>query len=81
MIGYQVKLNLTGIFQKSKMPTWNEICQVLDELRILILEVQIELADPATVHPRRFYLQQFLTACKATWVEIMEKYGDVFPLG
>ena len=31
------------------MPTWNEICQVLDELRILILEVQIELADPATV--------------------------------
>ena len=41
------------------MPTWNEICQVLDEFRILILEVQIELADPTIVHPRRFYLQQF----------------------
>ena len=62
------------------MPTWNEICQVLHELRILILEVQIELADPATVYPRRFYLQQFLTACEATWMEIMDKYGDVFPL-
>ena len=81
MIGYQVKLNLTGIFQKSKMPSWNEICQVLDELRILILEVQIELADPATVHPRRFYLQQFLAACEATWMEIMDKYGDVSTLG
>ena len=63
------------------MPTWNEICQVLDELRILILEVQIELADPATVHPRKFYLQQFLAACEATWMEIMDKYGDVSPLG
>ena len=61
------------------MPTWNEICQVLDELRIL--EVQIELADPATVHSRRFYLQQFLAACEATWVEIMDKYGDRSPLG
>ena len=46
------------------MPTWNKICQVLHELRILIqIEVQIELADPATVHPRRFYLQQFFVAC------------------
>ena len=54
MIGYQVQLNLTGIFQKYKMPTWNEICQVLDELRILIPEVQIELADPATVQPRSY---------------------------
>ena len=81
MIGYQVKLNLTETFQKSKMPTWNEIRQVLDKLRILILEVQIELADPATVHPRRFYLQQFLAACEATWVEIMDKYGDRSPLG
>ena len=79
MIGYQVKLNLTGIFQKSKMPTWNEICQVLDELRILILEVQIELADPTTVHPRMFHLQ-FLAACEATWMEIMDKYEDVSPL-
>ena len=63
------------------MPTWNEICQVLDELRILILEVQIELADPATVPSRRFYLQQFLAACEATWMEIMDKYGDRSPLG
>ena len=37
------------------MPTWNEICQVLHDLRILILEVQIELADPATAHHRRFW--------------------------
>ena len=59
------------------MPTWNEICQVLHELRILILEVQIELTVPATVHPRRFYL----VACEATWMEIMDKYGDVSPLG
>ena len=81
MIGYQVKLNLTGIFQKSKMPTWNQICQVLHELRILIPEVQIELADPITAHPRRFYLQQFLAACEATWVEIRDKYGDRSPLG
>ena len=36
------------------MSTWNEICQVLHELRILILEAQIELADPATVHPRSY---------------------------
>ena len=62
------------------MPTWNEFCQVLGELRILILEVQIELADSATVHPKRFYLQQLLAACEATWVEIMDKYGDVFLL-
>ena len=63
------------------MPTWNEIYQVLHELRTLILEVQIELADPATVHPRRFYLQQFLAACEATWLKIMDKYGDRSPLG
>ena len=59
MIGYQIKLHLTGIFQKSKMPIWNEICQVLDDLRILILEVQIELADPATAHPRRLVYNSF----------------------
>ena len=41
------------------MPTWNEICQVLDELRILILEVQIELADPTTVHPRMYIYNSF----------------------
>ena len=56
------------------MPTWNEICQVLHELRILILEVQIELADLATVHDRRLGLQQLLTACEASWEEIMDKY-------
>ena len=44
------------------------------------MKVQIELADPATAHPRRFYLQQFLAACGATWVEIMDKYGDRSPL-
>ena len=53
------------------MPTWNEICQVLD----------VELADPSTVHPRRFHLQQFLASCEATWVEIMDKYGARSPLG
>ena len=63
------------------MPTWNEICQVLHYLRILILEVQIELADPATAHHRRFGLQQLLAACEATWVEIMDKYGDRSHLG
>ena len=62
------------------MPTWSDICQVLHELRILVLEVQIELADPATVHPRTFYLQQFLASCEATWVEIMDKYGHRSPL-
>ena len=74
MTGYQAKLNL--IFQKSKMPTWDEICQVLEELRTLILEIQIELADPATVQDRRPDLQQLLTACEATWEEIMDKYGN-----
>ena len=58
------------------MPTSNEIYQVLHELRILILEVQMELADPATVHDRRFGLQQLLAACEATWEEIMDKYGQ-----
>ena len=57
------------------MPTWNEICQVLHLLRILILEVHIELADPATVHDRRPGLQQLLAACEATWEEIMDKYA------
>ena len=63
------------------MPTWNKICQVLLDLRILILEVQIELADPATAHHRRFGLQQVLAAYEATWVEIMDKYGERSPLG
>ena len=58
------------------MPTWNENCQVLHELRTLILEVQIELADPATVQDRRPGLQQLLTAYEATWEEIMDKYGN-----
>ena len=56
------------------MPTLNEICQVLHELRILMLEVQIELAGPATVHDR-LDLQQLLAACEATWEEILDKYG------
>ena len=58
------------------MPTWDEICQVLEELRTLILEIQIELADPATVQDRRPGLQELLTACEATWEEIMDKYGN-----
>ena len=49
------------------MPTWEEICQVLEELQTLILEIEIELADPATVQDRRPDLQQLLTACEATW--------------
>ena len=58
------------------MPTWDEICQVLDELQTLILEIQIELADPATVQDRKPDLQQVLTACEATWEKIMDKYGN-----
>ena len=58
------------------MPTWNEICQVLHELWTLILEVQIELADPATAQDRRPGLQQLLTVCEVTWEEIMDKYGN-----
>ena len=54
------------------MPTWDEICQVLEELRTLILEIQSDLADPATVQDRRPDLQQLLTA----WEEIMDKYGN-----
>ena len=58
------------------MPIWDEICQVLQELRTLILEIQIELGDPATVQNRRPDLQQLLTACEATWEEIMDKYEN-----
>ena len=57
------------------MPTWNEICQVFHELKIHILEVQIELVDPATVHHR--FSVQVLPACEASWVEIMGKYGQI----
>ena len=48
------------------MLTWDEICQVLEELRTLILEIQSDLADPATEQDRRPDLQQLLTACFAT---------------
>ena len=58
------------------MPAWDEICQVLEELQTLILEIQIELADPATVQDRRPDLQELLTACEATWEEMMDKYGN-----
>ena len=58
------------------MLTWDEICQVLEELQTLILEIQIELADPATVQDRRPDLQELLTACEATWEKIMDKYGN-----
>ena len=49
------------------MPTWDEICQVLEQLRTLIEEIQSDLADPATEEERRSGLQQLLTACFATW--------------
>ena len=58
------------------MPTWDEICQVLEQLWTLILEIQSDLADPAIVQERRPGLQQLLTACFATWDEIVEKYAD-----
>ena len=58
------------------MPTWDEICQVLEQLRTLIEEIQSELANPATVQERRPSLQQLLTACFATWYEIVEKYAE-----
>ena len=56
------------------MPTWDEICLLLEDLRTLILEIQSDLADPAT--ERMPGLQQLLTACFATWEEIMDKYGN-----
>ena len=63
------------------MPTQDEICQVLEELWTLVLEIQIELADPATVQDRRPGLQHLLTACFAIWEEIIEKYGNRPPCG
>ena len=58
------------------MPTWDEICQVLEDLRTLLLEIQSDLADPATEQERRPSLQQLLTACFATWDKIMDKYRN-----
>ena len=58
------------------MPTWDEICQVLEQLRTLIEEIQSDLADPATEEERRSGLQQLLTACFATWDEIVKKYAE-----
>ena len=40
------------------------------------LEIQSDLADPATEQESRPSLQQLLTACFATWEEIMDKYGN-----
>ena len=57
------------------MPTWNEILHALEELRTLIEEIQSDLADPVTEEESRSGLQQLLTACFATWDEIVEKYG------
>ena len=59
------------------MPTWDEIRLLLEDLQTLILEIQSDLADPATEQERRPGLQQLLTACFATWEEIMERYGNV----
>ena len=47
------------------MPTWDEICQVLEQLWTLIEEIQSELANLVTVQERRPGLQQLLTACFA----------------
>ena len=58
------------------MPTWDEICQILEQLQTCILEIQSDLADPATEQDRRPDLQQLLTTCFATWEEIMETYGN-----
>ena len=58
------------------MPTWDEICQVLEQLRTLIEEIQSDLADPVTEEERRSDLQQLLIACFATWDEIVEKYAE-----
>ena len=57
------------------MPTWNKILDALQELRTLIEEIQSDLPDPATEEERRSDLQQLLTACFATWDEIVAKYG------
>ena len=58
------------------MPTWDEICQVLEQLWTLIEEIQSDLADPATEEERRSDLQQLLTAYFATWDEIVETYAE-----
>ena len=58
------------------MPTWDEIRQVLEQLRTLIEEIQSDLADPVTVQERRPGLQQLLAACFATWDQIVEKFAE-----
>ena len=58
------------------MPTWDEICQVSEQLQALILNIQSDLADPTIVQERRSGLQQLFTACFATWDEIVEKYAE-----
>ena len=54
-------------FPKVKMATWNEICQVLHELRIIIFEVQIELADPGTVLEGFIYNSYWLPVKLHEW--------------
>ena len=55
------------------MPTWDEILDALQELWALIEEIQSDLANLATEEARSD-LQQLLTACFATWDEIVAKY-------
>ena len=62
MIVYQVKLKFNWNFPRC--PHGMKFV-ILHDLRIPILEVQIESADPATAHHRRFGLQQLLAACEA----------------
>ena len=54
------------------MPTWNEILDSLQELRVLIEEIQSDLANSATEEARSDLL---LAVCFATWDEIVAKYG------
>ena len=41
------------------MPTWKEICHVLDDLRVLAQETEEEISDPVTRHERRLRLEHF----------------------
>ena len=75
MTGYQAKLNLTDFSEvQNAHMGWN--LPAFRGFMDIILEIQSDLADPATVQDRRPDLQQLLTACFATWEEIMDKYGN-----
>ena len=75
MTGYKAKLNLTDFpkVQDAHMG-WN--LPGFRGITDTYTGNTIELADPATVQEKRPGLQQLLTACEATWEEIMDKYGN-----